>query len=275
MPVYGAFDLADIGKNEKGNISMLNEKVFHKMFGEGVIVKSVDGSKSYLKQITVLFGDTERKFVFPDAFDGFLVAESESLRSEVERATAFALEEKERERILTEAAKARENAERSQRESIRSRKSAHSATNVRAHISDGLIRGKAYGTAAKDIYLSACDAFSWNRSNAGHFGWQTPNYSDIATPEGYSVWFLAHSNWTGTDTHGVINKISESYMEQWWMDKDYPKAGKRPRVIFAKKDGVYLFLGIFVYDGLERVEHRDGKDYYVERFNSVSDKYPE
>ncbi len=57
---------------------------------------------------------------------------------------------------------------------------------------------KVYGTKAQDIYDACCRKFKWDSSKRGSFGPQKTLYTMNATPENYSVWFLAHSNWTDT-----------------------------------------------------------------------------
>ena len=59
------------------------------------------------------------------------------------------------------------------------------------------------------------------------------------------------------------------------MNSIHPCATKRKRIIFAKKDGKYKFIGIYEFVGHERQEETNGRIHYVERFNLLSDKYPE
>ena len=148
-------------------------------------------------------------------------------------------------------------------------------------VGNKLNRGVYYGTVAKKIYEDCCDKLGWDIGESGKFGMQQRLYSDIATPEWYSVWFLAHSNWMGEsieeaiEARAVFNKISETYMEQWWGKSNHPAATKRKRVLFAKKDGTYMFLGVYEFVGERREEKSGDKMYYVEKFVRVSDEYPE
>ena len=50
-------------------MDLINMKVSHKIFGDGIIIDKVD---SY---ITVKFSNDERKFGYPNAFDGYLSTE--------------------------------------------------------------------------------------------------------------------------------------------------------------------------------------------------------
>lgn len=72
-----------------------NEIVIHKVYGEGSVL-NVDGDK-----LIVVFTSGEKKFMFPDAFNGFLVAKNPNINEqvlacikEVERAKQQELQEK-------------------------------------------------------------------------------------------------------------------------------------------------------------------------------------
>lgn len=255
---------------------MVGEKVVHSVFGEGIIKEVKEGSKNYQKYITVEFKVGDKTFIFPDIFEKLLRTSNETLRSEIQIAFDNIKAEQEKERIEKEKEKARIEFEKAEAERLPLEKKHAKRTHINTTVISGnLIKGHVYGTAAKDIFEAGCDAFAWNQYESKCFGWQTPNYSEIATKEGYSVWFLAHSNWTDSDTAGVKNKISSTYMEQWWMESDHPIATTHKRVIFAKKDNHYIFLGVFKFIGKERTEIQDGKIYYIERFDLVSESYPE
>lgn len=58
-------------------MNLLNEKVHHKMFKGGMIIAFTES------HITVKFGDAEKKFVFPDAFEEFLQIENEELAEKI------------------------------------------------------------------------------------------------------------------------------------------------------------------------------------------------
>ena len=63
---------------------MLNEVVYHKAFGKGVIVsKEEQESKTY---ITVKFSEKTCGFVFPDSFENFLEPESDCFKEKVKLA---------------------------------------------------------------------------------------------------------------------------------------------------------------------------------------------
>lgn len=252
---------------------MIGVRVFHSMFGEGVIKEVKDGSKSYQKYITIEFQSGDKRFVFPNAFENILSTDNKTLLEEIQAAFDSIKAEEKRERAQKEeqARKALQDAKqkRSISEKSKGKKSKKSTTVINGN----LIRGNYYGTSATSIFSACCEAFSWDESEFKHFGWNTPNYSDIATKEGYSVWFLAHSNWTATDNSKVRNVISETYIEQLWDVVNHPKATTRKKLVFAKKDNLYMFLGIYEFVGKDEIRVRAEKTYYVERFNLVKEEY--
>ena len=254
---------------------MIGEKVVHSIYGEGKIKEIKEGSKNYQKYITVEFKIGDKKFIFPDIFEKILSTDSELIKIEIQKTFDSINAEKEKERLERENERARIEFEKAEAERLalekKQAKRIHINTTV---IKDDLISGQVYGTSAKDIYDAGCEAFAWNQFESKNFGWQTPNYSEIATKEGYSVWFLAHSNWTETDTACVKNKIFDNYMEQWWTESDHPVSTVRKRLIFAKKDNKYLFLGVYEFMGKQERKFVDGKIFYVKRFDLISKEYP-
>lgn len=254
---------------------MIGEKVFHSIFGEGIVTEVKDGSKPHQKYITVAFKVGEKKFVFPDIFEKLLKASSDALKDEVQSAFDTIEAEKERERFAKEQERMRVELEKAEAERLLFEKKRAQRTHINTTVISGsLMRGQPYGTAARDIFEAGCDAFAWHEYESKCFGWQTPNYSEVATREGYSVWFLAHSNWTDSDTEDVKNWIFDSYMEQWWTSSDHPASTVRKRLIFAKKDNHYVFLGVFQFVGKEEKRVQNGKIFYVERFDLVTEVYP-
>lgn len=135
-----------------------------------------------------------------------------------------------------------------------------------------LISGKRYGETAQKIYLDCCDKIGFDRRLAGCFAKQKPLYADNATKEGWPVWFLANSNFTGTRADRWRNKISVNfqYIEESWtyvdeLKRDLSDLGER--VVFAKIDGSYIFLGVYV---LEKQD--DQKSLRI--FKKVGETYP-
>lgn len=75
-------------------MDLINSVVIHKVFGEGIIINH---EHSYL---TVKFQQGEKKFVFPNAFDGYLTTEdnmiAEKIKQELENIKIAKKEERER-----------------------------------------------------------------------------------------------------------------------------------------------------------------------------------
>ena len=73
-------------------MNLINLKVKHKVFGEGIIIAN---ENSYL---TVRFKDCERKFVYPQVFDGYLTIENsnanEGINNEIKAIKKVEKEEK-------------------------------------------------------------------------------------------------------------------------------------------------------------------------------------
>lgn len=127
-----------------------------------------------------------------------------------------------------------------------------------------LIEGKAYGKTAKDVYDLGCRCFGFDKSKAGLFSSQKKLYASDATKEGYAVWIIANSNWTGTKGGKWRNVISgdlETINEYW--DKNTVnefELDEMDRVIFAKsKDNVYVFLGVYK---CAEIKHQDNVKIY-------------
>jgi hypothetical protein len=85
-------------------MDLINMKVSHKIFGDGIIIKNDD---SY---ITVKFSEGEKKFGYPNAFDGYLSTEDTEFNNKVkeEIEAIIRLEEEKKEEI---AKKEKENLE--------------------------------------------------------------------------------------------------------------------------------------------------------------------
>lgn len=115
-----------------------------------------------------------------------------------------------------------------------------------------LHKGDCLGTRSGDIYwdLVENENFKWNPEVGGNFGRQKRLYSKDATPEGYSVWMLAHSSYNDSiaKSERVFNRIEENKdIVECWSENhpmpDYVMGEKR--VIFVKNAcGQYIFWGI-------------------------------
>ena len=256
---------------------MINEIVYHITKGKGTIV-DVNPNESNI-YITVAFENEKLEFNFPNAFESFLEAESDELKVKVNEALAEKQKKKDEEERKKQLQKAKNELRRAQAElELLERKATVSKMQPTSKkvfdIGVQLTKGQVCGTVARDIYEQGCKKFGWSYSEIGKFTMLKKLYSEIATPEGYSVWFLPHSNKTGTDNKSVENKIFTNKVEQWWFEKNHYSAPKRNRLMFYKEDNMYYFGGVYLFDE-ERIEEINGKIYYVEKFDIVSEKYPE
>lgn len=146
-------------------------------------------------------------------------------------------------------------------------------------VGEKLIRNlyKGYGTRAMDIYENCCRVFGWDYSKLGQFALKKPLYAYNATPEGYSVIFLAHSNWTDTKVRNRINIIQEKTLEERWreIDDDAFYTDTYTRVVFAKdKYGEYVFLGVYLYKETKTVTFLNEEKHFVKIYKRVSSQYP-
>lgn len=81
-------------------MNLVNEKLKHKSFGEGVVTAH---DNSY---ITIRFQQGEKKFVFPDAFDGFLIIEDDTIAQKIEQKVEDAkVAQRDKERLAEQESK--------------------------------------------------------------------------------------------------------------------------------------------------------------------------
>lgn len=148
-----------------------------------------------------------------------------------------------------------------------------------------LFNGLPCGTNTRKIYEEFAGKFGWDMRQANQFGKQwLPLYARSATPEGYNVWCIGHSNWTASKGGNWTNEILRGgeLINEYWDTVDRAFADfidlKKYRVVFAKKkDGFYYFLGVYESaekpDTTKTVEH-NGKNVYVRRYRLISENYP-
>lgn len=121
-----------------------------------------------------------------------------------------------------------------------------------------------YGNNAKEAYLKCCDRFGWGKRYAYDFGIKKSLYATNATREGYSVWFLANSNWTGTNNGIWQNEIfleRQEILESWAKKRTDLFGDKSTRVVFAKRDIGYVFIGVYEFlDVIKDVWKSDLRD---------------
>lgn len=91
------------------------------------------------------------------------------------------------------------------------------------------------------------------------------------------VWFLSHSNWTASkgDSWEITISKDKSLIEEIFERKkeDLFYDGVH-RVVFAKKkNGQYVFLGIYETDDFKKDKDRNGKRIWRKTYRQISDSY--
>lgn len=236
---------------------MLNKIVFHKVFGEGKII-FVEERCDNKKIITVDFGEKKAKFVFPDVFSSHLSTNDDELSKMVKTAmiiTAIAHKKEEKTPI------------------IGCTPSANQAVKINYNTGkSSLVRFSTHGGNAQKKYIECCDLFGWDITEKNKFGNMQPLYARAATAEGYSPWFLAHSNLTNTKGGSWQNRIEGDRIFEKWLSVSYDMwYDTTTRVVFVKKGSNYIFLGVYTTVGVEQDE--DGS--YTKVYKLKSEVYPE
>lgn len=243
----------------------------HKQFGDGVVEKVCD-SGAY-KVLTVSFSERTVNLSYPLVFESAIVTAAdasvqEMIMAEIANAKKEANEKREqkREQERQEAALAASKA-------CKSLTNTSSVPVIAIEEEKPLTAGKKYGTASNRIYESCIPAYHFAPEGLKEFGWNNHMYAKAATKEGYSVWMLAHSNWTDTKNEKWRNTISEGYRlitEDWGENAEglETKDLNEIRVIFAKDGaGFYVFLGVFQCTAIDTVAR-------IKKYELISDKYP-
>lgn len=133
-----------------------------------------------------------------------------------------------------------------------------------------------YGTKALDIYVKCCDLLAFDKSKKHCFNLQQILFAENATPEGYAVWMLPHSNFTGDAKAwaNIIDDGGDTIYEVWRMDDN--DSNSDDRITFVKQgNGEYVFMGLYTFDRLERIcEVIDGVPIkFVKIYKRISKKY--
>ena len=133
-------------------------------------------------------------------------------------------------------------------------------------------------TSAKDAYTRYAKRYNWDLSKASNFAPRKLLYARAVTPEGYSPWFVAHSNFiSADDSNGKwLNRFENDLLfEEWLPDSSHLKreltADNTRRIVFAKKSsGKYYFMG--VYEPINIKRNAEGN--FVKTYKRVSLVYP-
>lgn len=152
-----------------------------------------------------------------------------------------------------------------------------------------LVWGRYCGTKSRRAYETWAEIFGWNQSHAGQFEWGGSLYAPRATPERYSVWFVAHSNFVGDRVEMWENEISddEEVIREYWKDHLSLRGSDNAiRVVFARRlagqdyaTGIeymagYYFLGIYKPDAEAPKIMRKGETAWVKTYRRISCCYP-
>lgn len=132
------------------------------------------------------------------------------------------------------------------------------------------------GSTAQSIYDACCCKFKWDRSQRSFFGKQQVLYAEGATPEGFSPWFLVHSNLTQTKGGNWSNKIYGATIEELWKTPQYGLYHDgTTRVTFAKtKSHGYVFLGVYKPVRVDEELLDDGRKVWIKVYSLIADSYP-
>ena len=134
------------------------------------------------------------------------------------------------------------------------------------------------GTTAKDGYIRFAKRYGWDMSKASNFGPRMLLYARSATPEGYSPWFVAHSNFISLeDTNGRwLNRFEKDLLFEEWLPNsqhylDEMRSDNTIRIVFVKKQsGKYYFMGAYKPISIEK--NKEGN--YVKTYQKISTTYP-
>ena len=245
--------------------------LIHKTYGEGVVEAVSSGDKWEI--LTVAFSGKTVRLMYPNVFEqGILFAADpavqETIMTEIETARKATIEEIER-----KMEQEREAAVLAASKPGKAPKTVVSDPVESITESRPLTAGKKYGTASNRIYEACIPVFGFAQEGLKEFGWNNPMYAKAATKEGYSVWMLAHSNWTDTKNGKWRNTISEGYrlIEEDWSENaaglEKENLGEI-RVVFAKDAaGAYIFLGVFQCMVIDQEKR-------LKKYELISDKYP-
>lgn len=140
--------------------------------------------------------------------------------------------------------------------------------------------GKNYGTNSQAIYEKFCDTLGWDKSQINKFGLSRPLYAVKADMNReYGVWFISHSNLTGTTANSRrTGKTANESPYRNMIHTDYSLMTENNskseaesdttgeiRITFAKHMyGGYEFIGIYKLIKYEA---------YVKHYKRISDTY--
>lgn len=228
---------------------------------DGTVTDIISHNGNHLK---IVVAEKERTFDFETVFkNGYFVATNAEIQKAILNVIAGNAKLKEEEKKIKYAEEITV---------VRPSQNSIVANEFKASVGNQLKSMNVYGTKAQDIYDECCKQLGFKSYYRGLFGMLQELYALNATKEGYSVWFLAHSNWTATSNGKWSNEIHDGikYIDEFWDDTTIGrfKEDAEIRVTFAKKkNNKYVFLGIYKCLFIDDVKR-------VKRYEIISDKYP-
>ena len=144
-----------------------------------------------------------------------------------------------------------------------------------------LTPGFTAGTKAVDNYDECCRLLGFRRSLRSKFVMMQMLYAKNATPEGYSVWMIAHSNSNEefNDNRKWFNEFTyPDILKEIWFDPTDQEGSLKDtsiRVCFAKaRNGSYVFQGVYKPEKIEDEKVKNGRIETVRTFRKISGTYP-
>jgi hypothetical protein len=240
-------------------MEIIGQKVLHKTFGIGTITNYYGLPQNANKYITVDFDSKAVKLPYPSSFENHLTALDEDfsdfIKSEIMKTTML--------RPIIETASTPQCAKQSV--------STVTQTTALPNILK-LVAGRGYGTNSRTIYVSCCHSFGWDIQQKHSFGKQGALlYAKGATKEGYSPWFVTHSNLTQTKGGDWSNTIIGDYIYEKWDDPDERIWNDRTyRLVFIHNGKQYVFYGL-----CKVAEVKIDNDHkYIKIYERVQHLYP-
>lgn len=231
---------------------LLNSKVKHKTFGTGVITE-VSGNYLIIK-----FATRESKFIYPDAFETFIVADDASVQAEI-------MEEINNVKISAEALRqAAETARRAEEERRTTIRPAAPTTRNRRNIEDGF--GPDYNVrhlAKQSIfnYQQVEDQFGIKISSFGRGINRTPSTLVlISSVDKRKAGFVYHDHWT-SDGDYIYSGEGKTGDQQMTLGNkaivDAERDGKLIHLFVKFSPREYYYQGVFF---LVDYTYEDDKD---------------
>ena len=144
-----------------------------------------------------------------------------------------------------------------------------------------LTPGFTAGTKAIDNYDECCRLLGFRRSLRNRFDMMQMLYAKNATPEGYSVWMVAHTNLRepfNRDRKWYNKFMSPDLLKEIWFDPTDQEGSLKDtsiRVCFAKaRNGSYVFQGVYKPEKIAYEKVDDGQIELVRTFKKISKTYP-